>query len=172
MSCEQAIYQAGIARIYGICINRVWWLGPGGTILLDCNCIIANFNSWSATMRKASQLKVKANEDIRTNCEVPLSTHVQLRSKRKCVCKCMPLYRFASTRIKVAVTIIAGHNELHLRRRHCLLTSSALTSSRVRSCLASPETARRTAITARRLKRWDIMVANWLRLVDEWSSWL
>ena len=93
---------------------------------------------------------------------------VQFRSKRKCVCKCMPLYRFASTSINVAVIIIAGHKELHLRRRHCLLTSSALTSSRVRSCLASPETARRTAITARRLKRWDIMVANWLRLVDEW----
>ena len=170
MSCEQAIYQAGIARSYGICINRMWWLGPGGTILLDCNCTIANFNSWSATMRKESQLNVKANEDFRTNCEAPLSAHVQLKSKRKCVYKCTPLYLFAS--INVAVIIIAGHKELHLRRRHCLLTSSALTSSRVRSCLASPETARRTAITARRLKRWDIMVANWLRLVDEWSSWL
>ena len=143
------------------------WNNTAGLQLHNCKFqFVVRDNAKRVTIESESQ------RGFRTNCEVPLSTHVQLKSKRKCVCKCMPLYRFASTRIKVAVIIIAGHKELHLRRRHCLLTSSASTSSRVRSCLASPETARRTAITARRLKRWDIMVANWLRLVDEWSSWL
>ena len=55
--------------------------------------------------------------------------------------------------------------------RSYLLTSSALMSSRVaRSCLASPETARRTATTAKRLKRWEIMVADWSGLVNE--AWI